>query len=713
MAEASWALGYAGWPARLNAGRILSATLALARPFHSEVKRMINQPGRPRGTRTTLRRALGISAQLLAALVAPLAMAHAQQLATASVATTTDTLRLYYLGYPIGWERYTLSPTESGVQLDADFDYIDRGRRNHVQSAMQLADDFAPRHLEVARLTDTSRTVETRVDIDGPRATVLRTGRTTSVELPRVAFAISPYTPVSQHLALLRYWMSHGSPGSVAVVPGGPTNEVRVARSGTDVLTQGDRRIVLTRYTIDGVVWGIEYVWLDDTGRFAAFTTGGGGGLSLEAIRKDLDPLYPQLMEVAARAAMDDLATISWRANPLAEGSVALIGATLVDGTGRDAMPNATVVVANGRVVAAGPSAATRVPAGAHRFDVHGKTIVPGLWDMHTHLNQLEWAPVYLAAGVTTVRDMGNEIPFILALRKTVESGRALGPRILLAGLVDGGGPNAFGALNAATPDEGREIVRRYHSLGFEQMKLYSLLRPDVVAAICQEAHSLGMTVTGHVPTALTLLAAVDSGMDQIAHLPVRGDPQSDSVRHVIAELKRHGTVIDPTASWGEILGHSTAEPVTNLQPVLHHLPPVLALRIGAMGAPNVDSATAHARLARTLAIIRALYEAGVPIVAGTDEGVPGFSVYREIELYVKAGMTPMDALRAATAVSARAMRLEDEVGTLEPGKRADLLVLDANPLEDIANIRRVRLVMKGGSLYDSGTLWRAAGFRP
>jgi imidazolonepropionase-like amidohydrolase len=127
----------------------------------------------------------------------------------------------------------------------------------------------------------------------------------------------------------------------------------------------------------------------------------------------------------------------------------------------------------------------------------------------------------------------------------------------------------------------------------------------------------------------------------------------------------------------------------------------------------NVDTATAHARLARQLAIVRALHDAGVPIVAGTDEGVPGFSVYREIELYVQAGISPMEALRSATAVSAVAMRMDKDVGTIEAGKRADLLVLDANPLDNIANIRTVRLVMKGGQLYDSAALWRAAGFTP
>jgi hypothetical protein len=116
--------------------------------------------------------------------------------------------------------------------------------------------------------------------------------------------------------------------------------------------------------------------------------------------------------------------------------------------------------------------------------DVHGKTIMPGLWDMHAHVMQMEWAPVYLAAGVTTVRDMGNNLYFVVPFRDAIASQRILGPRLVLAGLVDGGGPNAFGALNATTPDEGRAIVRRYHDLGFEQMKLYDLLKPDVVGAI-------------------------------------------------------------------------------------------------------------------------------------------------------------------------------------------------------------------------------------
>ncbi len=141
------------------------------------------------------------------------------------------------------------------------------------------------------------------------------------------------------------------------------------------------------------------------------------------------------------------------------------------------------------------------IPSGVPTVDVAGKTIVPGLWDMHTHVTQIEWAPVYLAAGVTTVRDMGNEFEFITALRDAIVSRRAAGPRLLLAGLVDGAGPNAFGVYYAATPDEAKRIVGKYHDAGFHQIKVYSLLTPPLVEALCAEAHRLGMTVTGHIPT--------------------------------------------------------------------------------------------------------------------------------------------------------------------------------------------------------------------
>src|SRR5205807_6095116 len=147
----------------------------------------------------------------------------------------------------------------------------------------------------------------------------------------------------------------------------------------------------------------------------------------------------------------------------------------------------------------------------------------------------------------TTVRDMGNEFEFITALRDAIASGRALGPRLLLAGLVDGGGPNAFGIVNAGTPEEARAVVGKYHSARFQQIKIYSLVKPPIVEAICAEAHRLGMTVTGHLPTGMSIEEAVTAGMDGIAHLSVRGEPGSEELKQRIAFLHDRGTVIDPT----------------------------------------------------------------------------------------------------------------------------------------------------------------------
>lgn len=625
----------------------------------------------------------------------------------------SDTLRIYYVGYPVGFERWSLEDAADGShRLTGELDYVDRGRRTHLRTDASYGADWSANQLETVRLTDTSRATDARVAVRGDSATVDFRGKREVIAVPRHVFAITGTSPVIQHLALVRYWLARGKPATITVVPGGPTNVVRVRWKGRDTLRRSGGTTVLDRYAVDGVVWGTETVWTDESGRLAAFSTAGGGGLTFEAVRLPLEPFLVRLRASATNDRLGELAALSRALPRVARGTVALVGATLIDGTGHAPIRDAVVVVSDGKIRAAGARASVTIPSGAKRVDVAGRTIIPGLWDMHTHLMQTEWAPVYLAAGVTTTRDMGNLIDFIVPFRAAVDSGRVIGPRMLLAGLVDGGGPNAFGAENATTPDEGRAVVRRYHALGFEQMKLYSLLTPAVVGAIAREAHRLGMTVTGHVPNALTLTAAVDSGMDQVAHLPIRGDANSDSVQRQIAHLKARGTVVDPTASWGEILQHSTSEPVEHFQPGINHLPPVLAQRIGAMGLANVDSATAHARLARTLGVIGALHAAGVPVVVGTDEGVPGFSVYREIELYVAAGFSPIDAIRAASAVGAKAMGIDARVGTVEAGKLADLVVLDGDPTTRISDIRRVELVMKGGELFRSADIWRAAGFR-
>ena len=195
---------------------------------------------------------------------------------TASAQTTRDSLRLYYVGRPVGWERYEIVTNAAGSTLTSDFDYIDRGRRNHLQAALEMGARYEPRRLEVTRVADTSRAVVTRIEIDGSHASVLRGGKSSTVDLPASTFAISPYTPMAQHIALLRYWTAHGSPASLPGVRG-VTSAIEIKRLGIDTLDVGASHGMLARYGINGIVWGTEYVWLDASGRLAMFAAAGGG----------------------------------------------------------------------------------------------------------------------------------------------------------------------------------------------------------------------------------------------------------------------------------------------------------------------------------------------------------------------------------------------------------------------------------------------------
>jgi imidazolonepropionase-like amidohydrolase len=170
--------------------------------------------------------------------------------------------------------------------------------------------------------------------------------------------------------------------------------------------------------------------------------------------------------------------------------------------------------------------------------------------------------------------------------------------------------------------------------------------------------------------------------------------------------------VVDPTMALGELFTHTPAE-IRTLEPGLARVAGPLREPLGSMGARPEDAEAAHRRWAINLAVLTALHRAGVPIVAGTDQSIPGHSLHRELEIYLDAGFTPLQAIQAATLVPARAMRLERELGTVTPGKRADLILVDGDPLADIRALRRVVSVVSGGRVHDTASLWRSVGFEP
>jgi hypothetical protein len=190
-------------------------------------------------------------------------------------------------------------------------------------------------------------------------------------------------------------------------------------------------------------------------------------------------------------------------------------------------------------------------------------------------------------------------------------------------------------------------------------------------------------------------------------------DLNSEQARKAIQFFQQHNTVIDPTASWGEMAGRSKDMDIPSFEPGIAKAPYTLATKFMSLGAPASESVRVHRQMEQTEAVIGALHKAGIPIVAGSDTGLLGYGLYRELELYVKAGMTPLEAIQTATIVPARVMNLASESGSIEPGKRADLILVDGNPLENISDIRKVIKVVAHGRMYDSAALWKSVGFQP
>ena len=613
----------------------------------------------------------------------------------------------------IGKETYTLTKSADQLVLKSDFKFTDRGSAVPLTTTLVMQPDLTPKEFHSKGKISRFSSIDDSV-----------TGRSAgAVSIPpgEKFFDIQGYSPVSVQMMMVRYWRSHGSPQTLKTLPRG---EVEIQDRGIDTFTFGGRKVKLHKLAVRGLIWGLETLWVDDHDHLIALVSIDAEMDHFEAVADGYEDGLGDFITSAARDGMANLAKVAAGFTGNSATVTAIVGGRLIDGTGKPPVENSVVVLREGKIVAAGPAASTPVPAGAEVVDAHGKSVLPGLWEMHAHFEQVEWGPIYLATGVTTARDVGNEKEFIVAARDAVASGNGIGPRLVMAGVVDGSGPLSLGIVRVDTPEQAREQVQKYHAAGFQQIKIYSSVKPDILPIVTAEAHKLGMTVTGHIPIGMNAIQGIEDGMDQINHaqylVDVMADPKSHAidpdtpqVKKVIALLKEHHTVVDPTLALLEIITHSLDHPLASFEPGINHVAPELREGLETMGTPPAKAQGAGAYFNALLETVRVLHQAGVPIVAGTDQAVPGFSVDREIELYVKAGFTPLEAIQAATIVPARAMGMEQDSGTVEVGKRADVIVVDGNPLENISEIRKIDTVFAAGKMYKPAPLWKAVGFQP
>jgi hypothetical protein len=403
--------------------------------------------------------------------------------------------------------------------------------------------------------------------------------------------------------------------------------------------------------------------------------------------------------------------------------------------------PATTVIVAGDRIEKVLGDREASVPFGSEVIDAGGKALLPGLWDSHVHLSPVQ-GRLHLAAGVTTVRDMANDIDQLQDMRRRWDGGEAVGPRVLMAGFIDGPGPYAGPSkVLVSTREQAIAAVDRYQQLGYLQIKLYSSLDPQLVPPIIARAHQLGLRVSGHIPNGMIAEQAVAAGFDEIQHVnflflnfisgvdtrtPQRFaavaehaadlDLGSPEVRNFLALLERRRIDIDPTLTVFE--GLFIARPGTMAEgfaAVADRLPAQVRrglLAGGGVPVPPGKDEQYRKSFKACLAMVKALYDHHVAIVAGTD-GWAGFALHRELELYVAAGIPAPVALFDATLGPARIMKRDRDLGSIAPGKLADFILVDGDPAARIGDIRRVVLTVKGGVVYDPAEIYRSLGVKP
>ncbi len=555
-------------------------------------------------------------------------------------------------------------------------------------------------------------------------------------------------SPAPRTVAGAAYWPIGGTPQSAAqvlsallarsdnrlpLVPGGTLS----ARAVADLTLAGDRKVRLMRVT--GVGFTPQFVWVtaDAQPRFYALIVPGYLQLVEEGREADAGMLEERQKQAEADALTDLRDTL---AHPL-RGTTLIRNARLFDSEAATLGPASDLLIANGRIVSI--SGANEETAAVDQvIDAGGRVLTPGLFDMHGHIDAWQGG-LHLAAGVTTVRDMGNDNATLQQLIADERAGKVLSPSVVPAGFIEGESPmSARNGFVISDLDGAKKAVDWYASHGYPQIKIYNSFPKAILRETVAYAHSRDLRVSGHIPVFLRAQDALDAGYDEIQHinqvllnflvkddtdtrtlerfyLPARSvadmDFNAKPVQDYIARLARDQIVIDPTLTAFDFIRHRAGELAPAYADVAEHMPPDVSRGLKSAEFDIPDDATA-ARYTKSydkmVDFVGRMYRAGVPIVAGTD-GTPGFTLQRELALYVQAGMTPAQALQVATLNGAKYSRTLNDRGTIAVGKRADLVLFDGDPTANIADVRKVALVIKNGEAYYPADIDRALGIAP
>lgn len=515
-----------------------------------------------------------------------------------------------------------------------------------------------------------------------------------------------------------------------------PAGEANIAKVGDRTIKSNGQSIPVTQYVISGIGYTPQPIWLDQTGTLFAI-----GATWSMTIRKGWESFIPELVKAQDSVASVRSVTIAQELRRKPSTPVLFRNARLFDADAGVMRDNMNVLVTGNRITAVGSAAQVKAPSNAEIIDAKGKTLMPGLWDMHVHIDDTDGLQ-QIAAGVTTVRDMANDTDELMERRKRFDEGSLVGPRIFMAGFMDGSGPFAGPTkVLVDTEQQARDAVNHYADLGYVQIKVYSSIKPELMPAIIDQAHKRGLRVSGHVPAFMTAEQFVKLGADEIQHMnfvflnfwgdtikdtrtPLRFtavaerasalDLSSSRVRDFVSLLKQRHIVLDPTINIFETLFLARTGTISpGYEAVANRLPPIVrrGFLAGGLPVPEGKDSIYRAAFPAMLKMLKMLYDAGVTIVPGTD-APPGFALHRELELYSAAGIPNNEVLRIATIGAATVLGKQETMGSIKAGKLADMIIVDGDPVKNMSDIRRVELTMKDGVIFESAKVYRTLGVK-
>jgi imidazolonepropionase-like amidohydrolase len=667
----------------------------------------------------------------IALLLALFSLAAVPQTAAPSASTPNKAVRYTVLvaGNKAGFET---SSQDADGRWQLHYEFNDRGRGPATTERIELDKSGLPVSIENTGVDYYKAPVSEHFSLRDGAASWKNRAEQAQKSLTAPAFYVS-ISGAPEESAILARALLAAPAGKLPLLPAG---EASVEKRGELKIEAAGKSRTVVQYALTGLDFAPTPIWLDPDGTFFA-TASSWLTVIPEGWESAADALIKSQEEFDQKRSADLATKLGQK--PLMQ---LYLHANVFDAETATLRKNLSVLIVGNKITRVDSNII--LPPRRHVMvtEAANMTLMPGLWDMHVHLAPNDGL-LHMAAGVTSVRDMANDTEKLLEMRGRFDQGSEIGPRVLMAGILDGHGPFA-GPTKVLVDNEkeARAAIEKYAKLGYVQIKIYSSIKPELVPKIVQMAHSHGMRVSGHVPGFMTAEQFVRDGVDEIQHMnfiflnfmfdrvqDTRGparftevaahgaeiDPNSPQVKAFIQLLLERKVDLDPTLTIFEDM--FTARPGTvspSYAAVADRMPTQIrrGFFYGGLDVPEGMDQRYQDSFTQMLKMLKALYDAGVPIVAGTD-GLAGFTLQRELELYVKAGIPAPQVLQLATLGAARIMKRDQDLGSIAQGKLADLIMVDGDPTTNISDIRKVKLVVKDGVVYKTEDLYRAIGVQP